>query len=66
MSPLSNPEEPESDGQLITDVLGGKRVLSRPLHELQPSFTFILQKMPALDNWSDSPRELIQQIYGND
>ena len=26
MSPLSNPEEPESDGQLITDVLGGKRV----------------------------------------
>jgi hypothetical protein len=26
---------------------------------------FILQKMPALDNWSDTPRELIQQIYGN-
>ena len=66
MSPLSNPEEPESDGQLITDVLGGKRVLSRPLHELQPRFTLLLQKMPALDNWSDLPRELIQQIYGND
>jgi hypothetical protein len=27
------------DGQVITDVLGGKRVLSRQLHELHPRST---------------------------